>query len=241
MSHEMTFFDQHKFDIRCEWGEHGMAFLAPISDVVIIVDVLSFSTCVDIAIQRGAQVFPCRWKDDRAGEFAASIHAELADPSRSKGKYSLSPESLLDIRPGTRLVLPSPNGATLALAAGPTPVLTGCLRNAQAVARAAGAYGSRIGIIPAGERWKDDFSLRPCFEDLIGAGAIARQLAGRPSPETSSAIAAFQQASPDLDGRLRQCSSGEELIGRGFAEDVRLASELESSDSAPTLNNGAFS
>ena len=39
-------FDQREFDIRCEWGEQGVARLAPISDAVIIVDIMSFSTCV---------------------------------------------------------------------------------------------------------------------------------------------------------------------------------------------------
>jgi 2-phosphosulfolactate phosphatase len=51
-------FDQAVFDVRCEWGQQGILQLAPISDVVIIVDVLSFSTCVDIATSRGAIAFP---------------------------------------------------------------------------------------------------------------------------------------------------------------------------------------
>ena len=34
-------FNQCEFDIRCEWGENGVHQLAPISDAVIIVDVLS--------------------------------------------------------------------------------------------------------------------------------------------------------------------------------------------------------
>ena len=32
--------DQGEFDIRCEWGLRGVQTLAPISDVVVIVDVL---------------------------------------------------------------------------------------------------------------------------------------------------------------------------------------------------------
>jgi 2-phosphosulfolactate phosphatase len=234
------FFEQTEFDIRCEWGEHGVAVLAPISDVVIVVDVLSFSTSVDIAVQRGAIVFPYRWKDDRAAEFAMRIDAELADPGRTTGRYSLSPESLLRIDPGTRLVLPSPNGATLTLAARPTPVLTGCLRNAPAVALAAQTYGPRIAVIPAGERWKDDQSLRPSYEDLVGAGAIISHLSGRLSPEAMAAVAAFRAAGSELDRYLRQCSSGKELIERGFSEDVRLAAELGASDAAPTLVEDAF-
>jgi 2-phosphosulfolactate phosphatase len=34
------FTDQSEFDVRCEWGEHGVAALAPISDVVNVIDVL---------------------------------------------------------------------------------------------------------------------------------------------------------------------------------------------------------
>lgn len=234
------YFDQQEFDIRCEWGEHGVAVLAPISDVVIMVDVLSFSTSVDIAVQHGAEVFPYRWKDDGAARYAASIHAELADPKRARGRYSLSPESLIHIQPGISIVLPSPNGATLAMLARPTPVLAGCLRNAQAVAVTARKYGSRIAVIPAGECWKDDGSLRPSFEDLIGAGAILSHLDGKLSPEARSAIAAFQQARPILGESLRQCSSGRELLERGFSEDVRLASELDVSDSVPALVGDAF-
>lgn len=50
--------DQAECDIRCEWGQQGVESLAPSSEVVIIVDILSFSTCVDIAVGRGARVFP---------------------------------------------------------------------------------------------------------------------------------------------------------------------------------------
>ena len=234
------FFDQHAFDIRCEWGEHGVAALAPLSHAVIIVDVLSFSTSVAIAVQQGAVVFPYRWNDQRAADFAASVNAQLAASQRTNARYSLSPESLLSIQPGARIVLPSPNGATLTLAAQPTPVLAGCLRNAQAVALAAQKYGPKIAVIPAGERWPDDHSLRPSFEDLVGAGAIISYLSGQLSPEAASALAAFQAAQPMLGEHLRQCGSGQELIERGFAEDVRLASQLNASDVAPILIDGAY-
>ena len=234
------FFDQHEFDIRCEWGEHGVAALAAISVVVVIVDVLSFSTSVAIAVHIGAQVYPFQWRDQRANEFAASVQAELASPKRSEGKYSLAPASLMQIRPGTRLVLPSPNGARLSLGAGPTPLFAGCLRNAQAVALAASQYGSRIAVIAAGERWPDDHSLRPSFEDLIGAGSIISYLNGRLSPEAAAATAAFREVKPRLEEYLFQCSSGKELIERGFAEDVRLAAQLNASDKAPVLVEGAF-
>ncbi len=233
-------FDQQEFDIRCEWGEHGVAVLAPISDAVIIVDVPSFSTSVDIAARNGAMIFPYRWRDDRAAAFAASVNAELAESRRTSHRYSLSPASLLHIKPGTRLVLPSPNGATLTLAAKPAPVFAGCLRNAEAVAQAAGKLGPKIAIIASGERWRDDHSLRPSFEDFIGAGAIISCLAGRRSPEAASAEAAFRAAQPRLSEYLQQCSSGQELVELGFPEDVSLAAELNVSECAPVLKGEAF-
>jgi len=227
-------FDQAEFDIRCEWGEQGVARLAPISDVVIIVDVMSFSTCVEIAVSQGATVYPCRWKDGTAGELAASVGAQLAG-KRGQGKYSLSPVSLLNIPAKTKLVLPSPNGSNLTMATGSTPTLAGCLRNARAVGHAAGQYGPRVAVIPAGERWKDDHSLRPAVEDLIGAGAIIEHLPGRLSPEAQAARAVYRSVGGDLEILLKQCASGKELTSKGSADDLDLIAELNVSQCVPVF------
>ena len=74
-----AYWDQHPYDLRCEWGPRGVAALAPISDVVIIVDVISFCTCVDIAVARGATVYPFGWGDEGAADFARGIGGELGD------------------------------------------------------------------------------------------------------------------------------------------------------------------
>jgi 2-phosphosulfolactate phosphatase len=232
-------FDQSEFDVRCEWGENGVSQLAPISDAVIIVDVLSFSTCVEIATNREAIVFPYRWRDETAAKFAASVVAELAGGRSGDARYSLSPQSLLGIPQGTRLVLPSPNGSTLTLGTGETPTLAGCLRNYRAVALAAQKYGKRVSIIPAGERWSDG-SLRPAFEDWIGAGAIISELNGSLSPEARAAFAAFRYTQAETESLVKQCGSGKELIARGFEEDVVLAAAVDVSACVPTLVNGAY-
>lgn len=232
-------FNQNEFEIRCEWGAQGVAQLAPNSDVVVIVDVLSFSTCVDIATARGAQVFPFRLCDESVRTFAESVGAIPAESKRSTGEYTLSPQSLEAIPRGTRLVLPSPNGATLTLATGDTPTLCGCLRNARAVARAATRMGKRIAIIPAGERWSDG-TLRPAVEDWLGAGAILNELAGNLSPEARAARASFRESNADFKTTLEQCSSGKELIAQGFTRDVQLAAEWNVSNVAPYFRNGAY-
>lgn len=232
-------FDQPEFDLRCEWGEQGVIQLAPISDVIVIVDVLSFSTCVEIATNNHATVFPYRFKDDAAVEYARSLNAVLASRDRSTG-YSLSPNSLLTISKGTRLVLPSPNGATLTLSSENTPTIAGCLRNCAAVARYAQSLGARISVIPAGERWEADGSLRPAWEDWVGAGAILSFLDGKRSPEAEAAIAAFKFVKDHIFDYLTRCGSGKELIARGFSKDVELAGMLNVSKCTPVLTNGGY-
>ena len=232
-------FDQTEFDIRCEWGERGVASLAPVSDAIIIVDVMSFSTAVVVAAARGATIFPYSWKDDSRVAFAESVNAELAGP-RGKAKYSLSPVSLLSLPAGARLVLPSPNGSTLSLSTGGTPTFAGCLRNAKSVAEAASRHGVHVSVIPCGERWKEDGTLRPAFEDLIGAGAIISHLPGSRSPEAQSAVAAFRNVQATLPEVLRQCSSGKELIAMGSEDDIPLIAEVDVDECAPVLRDGAY-
>jgi 2-phosphosulfolactate phosphatase len=103
-------FDQAEFEIRCEWGAHGLRELAPISDVVVIVDVLSFTTAVEIATARGAMIFPYPLRGEAAASYADSVKAALASADRLVG-FSLSPASLRTLPAGYRLVLPSPNGS----------------------------------------------------------------------------------------------------------------------------------
>ena len=235
----MTLFNQESAACRCEWGVAGHDALAK-ADVVIVVDVLSFSTCVDVAISRGAAILPYAWNDSTASEFAEAQRAELAG-RRGEARYTLSPVSFLDVPSGVRCVLPSQNGASLSLRAATTgaTVLAGCFRNAGAVAKAARSLGSTFNVCPAGERWPDG-SLRPSIEDWLGAGAILRLLPGAKSPEAAAAIAAFESAQNTLQEELGACSSGRELAEKGFAPDVELAAQFNVSEHVPRLEQISF-
>lgn len=235
----MTLFDQEIAPCRCEWGAIGYDALAP-ADVVIIVDVLSFSTCIDIAVSRGAAILPYAWKDSSAIVFAQQHKAELA-VARGTNGYSLSPASFLNAPAGLRCVLPSPNGAAVTLRAAmkSTVILAGCLRNASAIANLAKQLGKTFNVCPAGERWPDG-SLRPAIEDWLGAGAILRHLPGTKSPEAAAAVAAFEEARPTIAERIAYSSSGRELIDRGFGQDVDLAVALDVSVQAPRFDGSAF-
>jgi 2-phosphosulfolactate phosphatase len=208
--------------------------------VVIIVDVLSFSTCVDVAVGRGAAILPYPWRGASAEDFAAAHLAVLAGP-RGTGRYSLSPASFVDVDAGVRCVLPSPNGATLAAHAAQTgaTVLAGCLRNAAAVAAAARTLGATYSVCPAGERWPDG-SPRFALEDWLGAGAILRWLPGSKSAEAAGAIASFESSQHGIHALLTASGSGRELIERGFGLDVDLAARVDVSRHVPRLAAGAF-
>jgi 2-phosphosulfolactate phosphatase len=225
----MTIEDQPCFDPRLAWAAEGGALLARVCPVLVVVDILRFTTAVEVAVTHGAQVVPARWPV-REGSGSAG-------PAR----YSLSPVSLLGVPAGTRVELASPNGSTvsLAVAAAGAVVLAGCLRNASAVAAAARDLGGPVGVVAAGER-RPDGSLRPAVEDLIGAGAVLHALGGNPSPEARAAVAAFLDAAPDLPAVLATCASGLELAARGQAVDLRLAAEHDVSRAVPRLSGGAF-
>jgi 2-phosphosulfolactate phosphatase len=232
-----SFTDQSAFAVRYEWGPPGVRALAGCRTFIVI-DVLSFTSCVSVAAAAGAVVFPARARDAAAAQLAEQKGAVLA-AARGAG-YSLSPESLAAAPAGLRLVLPSPNGATVSLVAeGHGRVLAGCLRNRSAVAARAAALGGPFALIPAGERWPDG-SLRPAFEDLIGAGAIAALLPGSRSPEAAAAVAAFEASAPSLLSTLRACTSGRELIERGFAADVDVAAAIDADAVAPELTEGCY-
>lgn len=237
-------FEQRDFDIRFGWGPNGLRRLAPHSDVVVVVDVLSFSTSVDIALGRGVVVLPYRWHDGSEAEFAKEHNAEVAQRTRAPEQgWSLSPASLNQAPAGLRLVLPSPNGSALtfgAAEAGAATVHVACLRNAAAVAQATADAGT-IAVIAAGERWRGATGpLRPALEDQLGGGAVLSALAGlgrtSASPEAKAAQAAFEAAkADDLTRWIEQCGSGVELIDKGYPQDVALAAALNTSQVVPTL------
>jgi 2-phosphosulfolactate phosphatase len=218
----------------------------------VVVDVLSFSTTVVCAVERGARVHPFRWRDDRAGVHANELGARLAvgrlEALEQAGEISLSPGSMAALEPGDRVVLPSPNGSTIshALLSTGSTVLAGSLRNATAVAQWLAprlAEGATPVVLPAGERWPDD-TLRPAAEDLWGAGAILHALVQRGvtglSPEARLAAAAYAEVAPRIAEELRACASGVELIERGFGSDVEIAAGVDESPVVPVLADGAF-
>ena len=259
---------QDRHVVRLDWGAeaaealttYAVAAGSPVCAVVV--DVLSFTTCVSVAVDAGTRVHPYRWKDESAQGFADSLGATLAQSrsaTRAGGAVSLSPASIRAAGRIPDLVLPSPNGSTVSalLAGAGASVVAASLRNRGAVARwlvgwlesvSGGRAQPAVLAVPAGERWPDG-SLRPAVEDLWGAGAVVtalvRELEHRAgpmllSPEAQAAGAAWLAAEDRLPESLAACASGRELVEQGWPSDVEIAAELDTSDRVPVLADGAF-
>lgn len=243
---------QDGFSLRLEWGHRGAYEAGRRGDVVIVVDVLSFSTAVLTAVERGTAIIPYPYGDEAAAQAEAARLGAAITPSGfpDGARRALSPVRFAETEKRDLELLRSPNGATcVRLAADGGVVLAGCLRNPSAVAAAAKAIAAEeartITVVPCGERWPPadgapTDGLRPCLEDLLGAGAIVKALALRGSPEAEMAERVFSGLRGQLRAALMECISGRELVERGYADDVHYAAMLDCSPTAPRLHGDRF-
>ncbi len=248
---ERAWFGQESCRCRLEWGRRGAQSAAERGDILVVIDVLSFSTAVAAAVDRGAIIYPCG-KEDDAGALArhwGAVAAVRREEALAPGIYSLSPETFRSASPGERIVLPSPNGATCSLYGSRVPLLAGALVNAAAVASVVAEEASRsklsITVLACGERWHsphEEGELRFALEDYLGAGAVLAYLPSTfsRSPEATVCEAAFAAAADRLPQILRDCGSGVELRRRGYPKDVDYAAGLNSIGAVPLLRDGIY-
>ncbi len=236
--------------IRFDWALSGARAITDGATCAVVVDVLSFTTTLSVALDAGMTVWPCAFGSERAAHLAAANDAVLAvaRSTAGPGDISLSAGTLRAASGTRRLVLTSPNGSAVAEALSErAQVLGASLRNAAAVAAwIADAHdpdGAIVAVVAAGERWADG-SLRPAAEDLWGAGAVIDALLRRGwtslSPEARVAAAAFAAVRADIGPQLAATVSGRELVGTGFGADVAIAAELDQSSVVPLLSHGRF-
>ncbi|MGW9627750.1 2-phosphosulfolactate phosphatase [Microbacterium sp. NPDC055521] len=218
-------FDQSSYQVRLDWGTQGLARLAP-ADVVIVVDVLRFSSTLADAVAAGQRIAltdAVSWSTN--GAAVATAASAPAGP---------------DARPATVLVGGTRNAAATARA-----VVT--------VQERQGARAS-VSIIAAGELAPTG-ELRFAVEDQLGAGAIIAALCDlgidHSSPEAAAAAEAFRALRPGLRHMLIGSASGRELVD-GVASTARMqaagvrpattaeAAELDAVDTVPVLREGVF-
>lgn len=244
-------FSQSSYECKVEWGRRGAREAAERGDIVIIVDVLSFSSTVVSALKYEALIYPYPPHLD-GKEYASSLGAEyiLGRAESSKiGKPTLSPVTFNPEHANKKYVLSSMNGSFCTWIASKIPaLLIGCLLNAASVAHAANQLKSEtkanITVVPCGEQWEsvreNEDSLRPSMEDYLGAGAILANLQGSQSPEAIICAGAFKSVKQRVDTLMWESGSGRELRNRGYGDDVKHCTRLNVYETVPILHSNHF-
>lgn len=83
---------QRQSAVRLEWGQLGAAAICQAAGYAVIVDVLSFTTTLSVAVDAGAEVFPYPWQDRSAREFARQ-HGAILAVGRSEAARTVRPGS----------------------------------------------------------------------------------------------------------------------------------------------------
>ena len=241
--------------VHVEWGRTGAALAAARGDVVVVVDVLSFSTTLSIAVARdftcliysGAEI------ESLGGPAIAAIRLGARPVSRRRkvepGQVSLSPASLLQAEPGQRVIFTSLNGAAVVSAATKAPaLLIGGPRNATACAALAvelmtTVRAGRITVVACGEHWSSVepavAGTRPAVEDWLGAGAVCARIADLGySLSAEARLAASAWNHPSALSDVADSISARELRAAGFATDVDLALQVDADTKVPTRMTG---
>ncbi len=230
------------FPIECKhhicWGQDGLAYYGAFFQSIVIVDVLSFCTTVDIAISKGCSIIPTKIEnEDELLSLSQERKAVLAKKRNASG-ITLSPSSMQFLDPNQKILLPSPNGSTLIDIASHfgKPIFAGCLRNARILSEVLNSKNFfPILFVAAGERYPNK-TLRPSIEDYWGVGSILATLLGEKTIEAEYAIQSFIAASNNIKNNLINCESGRELVLLGFKHDVELAAEHNFSKKVSVLS-----
>ncbi|MDN4072221.1 2-phosphosulfolactate phosphatase [Fictibacillus terranigra] len=249
----MSVFHQQNYQCKTEWGVRGAREAAERGDIIVVVDILSFSSTVVTALSYGAKIFPYPPPiNEEAKKYAEEVGAELLSGRAEAlkwGTHSLSPASFSLHDQEKKFVMCSLNGAACIWAARKVPaLLIGCLRNASAAAEKAEQLqkqsGAEITVVACGERWENpkeaENNIRPGIEDYLGAGAILSKLNGSKSPEAQVCIGAYLYQKENIKEIIWNCGSGLELRERGFSEDVEHCTKLDELDLVPQLKGNVF-
>ena len=232
---------QKGYKYRFEWWADGAEAIAEEDAAAVVIDVLSFTSAVDVAVSRGAEIIPFNSNDSGIEDLAKKLGATIA-LKRGHGPITLSPPSMENAQKGQKIILRSQNGAILTLVAKHRykTIIAASLRNARAVAMALARLKPKVVcIIAGGEKW-DSGATRMSLEDMLGAGAVLSHFdMAEMSPEAKAAVHVFLGVK-DFHKELSECSSGRELIAKGYADDVKYASMLNASSSVPFFLDGTY-
>lgn len=205
-------FDQRRYQVRHDWGVEGLRRLAP-ADVVVVVDVLRFSTTVTDAVAAGGRV--ALDADARAVSLNGAAVAEAAGAAAavvllgSLRNAAAVADVVLDIQRGR-----GDRTSVAIIAAG------------ELAGRTAGA-ALRFAV--------EDLLGAGAVVDALGARGVDHT-----SPEAAAACEAFRGLRGATRHLLTASGSGQELLDAGHRDEVLLAAAVDAASIVPILRDGAF-
>jgi 2-phosphosulfolactate phosphatase len=207
-----TPFDQVRYHVRTDWGTEGLARLAA-SDVVVVVDVLRFSTTVCVRVDQGESV-PL---DDAAHAVSLNGAAVAAEAAATGAVVLLG--CLRNASAVAREVL-----AEQQRRGGRTSIAV----------IAAGERTSRDPNAPVRFAVEDLWGAGAVI-DALGALGIDHT-----SPEAAAACESFRGLRTATKHLLTASGSGQELIDAGRRDEVHAAAQIDVSSAVPRLRAGIF-
>ncbi len=218
-----------------EWGAAGAAAVATGADFAVVVDVLSFTTTLCVAVEAGVEVIPSPWQGAAAAELARRHRATLA-VSRLQARLAAERTAGQPSQPG--LAAPPPGGAWLAetvLLAGGEPLADGPAPPVSlSPASVAAAHGLTRLVLPSPNGSQISAGLADGGAQVLGGclrnpTAVANWLARRLDGWPAGTVAVIAAGERWPDGSLRPAV--EDLWGAG-AVIAALAGQLTAADPA---------
>lgn len=205
-------FDQSRYQVRLEWGADGLRRLAP-SDIVVVVDVLRFSSTVsrEVAAGRSAPL------DESA--HAVSINGAAIAAAAAEAGATVMAGCLRNASAVASAVLAEQTARAA--------------RTSVAVI-AAGELNGREQGAPVRVAVEDQLGAGAVVDALASLGI------DHTSPEAAAACEAFRGLRRAVRHLLTASGSGQELLERDARDEVLAAAEIDADATAPVLVDGAF-
>jgi 2-phosphosulfolactate phosphatase len=207
-----TPFDQRRYQVRHEWGVAGLDRLAP-ADIVVVVDVLRFSTTV---VDRVADGDPVAL--DGAAHAVSLNGAAVAQAASEAGAVVMM-------------------GCLRNASAVARAILDEQQRRGERTSVAVIAAGESTGPEPdARVRFAVEDQLGAgAIIDALGALGIDHT-----SPEAAAACEAFRGLRGAVRHLLTASGSGQELLDRDLRDEVLNAAAVDTASVVPVLRDGTF-
>lgn len=203
-------FDQSTYQVRLEWGVAGLARLAP-ADIVVVVDVLRFSTTVIEVVDRGED-YPLD-----AAAHAVSING--------------APVAQAAARTGALVLLGALRNASAVAAA----VLAEQERRGARTSIAVIAAGELTGTDGPLRFAVEDQLGAGAIIDALGALGIDHT-----SPDAAVAAESYRALRRAVKHLLTASGSGRELIETGRGDAIARAAAVDAASVVPVLREGIF-